>query len=1053
MLLSYTLRDLVRNPRRTLAALAGVTLGVGLFSAVLFFVDGSGASMSKRAVAPLALDMQRVLTSPLGGGLGFTERISPSSLRAGQTATVTLRVRNEQTVPANEVVVADEPSPPLTYVNGTTTLNGETLPDKGGNSPLAQGLARTGYNVGKLGPRGAVTVTYRVRAGRAVKEVGRLPLQGRVSSREKLVPIRPNVPPPQTLEELRAQVAKIPGVAAADGLAFVDLPPGALRTERSALREPLRVFGFDRRYQDHYPSIRLESGSFRAGSALLSAESARALDAKQGSPVELRLPGGGDPLSLPVSGVTDLSHARPLFYSRRVSQLEDFLYIPNSIIVDPRTFRQTVIPAFRAASAARGRMVKNVPLLELDVRVDRARLDSDPGTALAQTEAIARSVKRIAPGQDYLIDNISNALEVAQDDAVVAKRMFFFLGLPGALLAAFLAAYAGGVLASAQRRERANLRIRGAHRGHLLRLLAYRTAALAGVGSLVGTALGLVSVLVILGSSSLFEASAGQLAVSALVAVAVGVLTTALALYIPGRRSLSREINQERGEMALTRAPAWRRLRLDFIVLAAVVIGEVIAIRAGAFDAPAGNVYAGQAVSLPSHLLLAPMLAWVAGMLLAVRVFQALTSRIPSPAAPRFGTPVSGTLARSLRKRSLALAGGVIAVGLVVAFGTGLALFASTYDAAKAADARFTVGSDVRVTPSVFSTREHPPSYASKLEVPRVTGVTPVLFKPENTVVTGVHYQERMDMAAIEPASFRRVAALADSFFVDGSAASAMAALEADPRGLFMDSQMADYIDAAKGDRVDVLLERGTPKQTHVKMRVLGLLETRAGGQGGTVASALGAQFPGFPDGVDVVSNLDFYDKATRTRRADFFLAKSSGRGADGVARAEAAVRAGPGRDDRIEIETTRTALSKDQSSLTALNVQGLLDLDSLYTLLMAAAAIAIFVFGLIMQRRREYVALRAQGMQTREIQALVLGEVTPVAAFGLATGMLVGTGMAALFVHVLRPLFILDPGLSLSVGDIVSLVGLTVAASFASAFIATAMLRRLKPTELLRET
>ena len=63
---SYAVRDLVRNPRRTLATLAGVTLGVGLFSGVLFFIDGSGASMTRRAIAPVAIDVQRVLSSPLG---------------------------------------------------------------------------------------------------------------------------------------------------------------------------------------------------------------------------------------------------------------------------------------------------------------------------------------------------------------------------------------------------------------------------------------------------------------------------------------------------------------------------------------------------------------------------------------------------------------------------------------------------------------------------------------------------------------------------------------------------------------------------------------------------------------------------------------------------------------------------------------------------------------------------------------------------------------------------------------------------------------------------
>ena len=88
-MLSYVWRDLARNPRRTIASLLGVMVGVGLFSGVLFFIDGSGATMTKRALEPLALDMQRVLTNPLDGGLGLRERLSgPSRLAPGNKATV-----------------------------------------------------------------------------------------------------------------------------------------------------------------------------------------------------------------------------------------------------------------------------------------------------------------------------------------------------------------------------------------------------------------------------------------------------------------------------------------------------------------------------------------------------------------------------------------------------------------------------------------------------------------------------------------------------------------------------------------------------------------------------------------------------------------------------------------------------------------------------------------------------------------------------------------------------------------------------------------------------
>ncbi len=261
---SYVWRDLVRNPRRTLASLVGVVLGVGLFSGVLFFIDGSGATMTKRALEPLALDMQRVLTNPSGGGLRLGERASPrGALKPGQKVTITLTVRNESAAPAHDVVVNDEPPPPLTYVHGTTTLNGKALRDKGGHSPLAQGLARTGLNIGTIPPRSKADLTYLARAGRAVG--GTLPLQGTISSRENVVPTQANAPTQLTLDELRARIARVPGVAAADGLSFVDLPPGSLRAGGVTVRHPVRVFGFDRRYQEHYPSIRITAGSLGQG--------------------------------------------------------------------------------------------------------------------------------------------------------------------------------------------------------------------------------------------------------------------------------------------------------------------------------------------------------------------------------------------------------------------------------------------------------------------------------------------------------------------------------------------------------------------------------------------------------------------------------------------------------------------------------------------------------------------------------------------------------------------------------------------------------------------
>jgi len=1035
---TYARRDLIRNPRRTLASLAGVVLGVGLFSGVLFFIDGSAASMTERAIAPLALDMQRVLTSPLGEGVRLDQRLSTvGRLRAGEQTRVTLTVRNRGVAPANEVVVNDKLVGALEYVPGTATRGGRPIPDAAGESPFAHGPAQIGYNVGTVPPGQTVELSYLTRARRAVPAASKLQLRGTISTREDLVPDPANAPPLVALDALRERIAAIPGVTAADELSFADLPPGTLRSGRVTVSRAVRVFGFDRAYAEHYPSIQLAVGSFEPDSALISAEASRDLGTGLGGTVEVALPGGARPLELTVGGIVDLSRAKPLFNSRKGSKLEDFLYVPDSIVVSPALFRERVIPAFRAASAARKTLrLKNPPILEVDVLVERSRLNSDPASALRQTQEIAKAIKEVAPEQDYLLDNVSNTLRVARADAAVAKRMFLFLGLPGLLLAAFLAAYAGSILASTQRREQANLRLRGAHRGHLMRILAYRTAAVAGAGSILGTLAGFASAAAVLGPSALLEAAPGELVISALVATGAGVLATGLALYVPGHSSLSREVSGERREMAVEHSPAWRRLRLDYGMVAVATVAAVIALRRGAFDTPAGSVSAGKATSLPSHLLLLPLSAWFAGTLLSVRAFEGIATRLPVTAPPRFGPLVTGILGRSLSRRSRALVTGIVGVGLVIAFGIGLAVFAATYDAAKAADAEFTVGSNLRVTPSPLSRQNHPARYASELRVPEVSAVTPVVASLENAFLRSDFNSDAKDLAAIDPASFSQTAALSDSFFPGGTAAEAMAALEADPQAILLDAQSAGELKLKLGDSAQVLLARGTKQQQNRVMTVAGLFD----------------RFPGFPERLHIVANLDYYQAETGLNEVDFFLARTTDQSDAGLANAISALEAGPAARDRLTIDSTETTFNKDQSSLTALNIRGLVDLNSFYTLLMSAAVIAIFVLGLMLQRRREYVTLLAQGMPSRKLQALIFGEAAFVGLSGLVAGILVGGGMGLLLVHILEPLFILPPVTRIPLRDAVLLAGLVVAATVASTLAALTILRRLSPSEVLRE-
>jgi ABC-type lipoprotein release transport system permease subunit len=447
-------------------------------------------------------------------------------------------------------------------------------------------------------------------------------------------------------------------------------------------------------------------------------------------------------------------------------------------------------------------------------------------------------------------------------------------------------------------------------------------------------------------------------------------------------------------------------------------------------------VYYGRAVSLQLHLVIVPIGIWLGGVLVLGRVVERVFAHLPLPRRHRFGRPLRGLLTRSIRRRSWAAASAAIMVGLIVALGTSVAAFSASYSQAKARDARFVVGSDVRVTPSPISALEHPPRYAEKLEVPGIHTATPVVYGLLNTLVESEVNEDAGNMAAIDPAAFGQVAPLIDTDFVGTTAASAMDALQRQPDGVFLDIEFADLLDVEPGDEVQVLFARATQEQRLSEMKVIGFFQ----------------RLPGFPEGVQVLVNIKRQMQLIPSTNTTFFLAQTTDPSDATLDRVVAELQERPGSADALQIDTRATALDKDQSSLAALNIRGLLTLDSAYALAMAATAITIFVFGLLLQRRREYVTLRAQGMRIGKIRSLLVTESVGVVVIGAAVGALVGAVMAYFLVTVLQPLFVLQPEVVIPRADIAVLASLVLVVSLAASLAATTLIRRLPPGELLRD-
>ena len=1033
MLARYVWADLIRNPRRTLSTMVGVMLGVGLSCAVLFLVDGLSASMTQRAVAPLPIDMQRVLTDPVGGDLRLDQEVDPAGpVQTGTVVRVRLVLHNAGTVPANEVVVRSGLPAGLAFVAGSATVDGARI-DTGDANPLANGPARAGLNIGTV--EAGATRTFEYEATALVTTDPSIELfRSTVSSREAVTPVDANAADPVDLIRLATDIAALDGVAFAEQLSFVDLPPKSLSANGTSDPGTVRVFGFDATYTHHDDTIQIVEGSQESGEALLSAEAASRLGVEIGDTVSFELPNGTHS-EVPISGIVDLTRARSLFASRQGADFETFLYVANAVVVDSATFADVVMPAYEQAATERGERVKSPPVREIDIGVERELLDADPGTALRQTAQIGAKVSAVAGRQDFLLDNISNTLTVARADAGVAKRLFVFLGVPAALLAAMLAAYAGNVLAGAQRREQATLRIRGASRSNLVSILAMRVSCITAAGSVIGVTLGYLSATAVLGHATLARSSTQSRVVSAVLGIVAGLLATGTALYVTGRRSIDRDINEDRARL-MRRAPVWRRYRFDMIAVLSVAVATAVALSNSAFDGIPGSVYVGRSVELPLALLFLPIAVWVAGSLLAGRLFAWLLRLHRTKLTVSIDRTLPFLYRTSLRRRSWAVAEAAIVVGLIVALATSLAVFTASYDAAKAADARYVLGSDIRISPSASSERVYRSSDRFEFQVDGVGEVAPVVYGIQNVIIRSDRTSDPANLAAVDPRAYQQVAPLRDDQFVTTTAARAMDLLVERPNALLLNADFADFLQAEVGDMLLVLLARGTDEQVETELELVGLYE----------------RLPGFPDGADALMNIAHHEATLPSTTPDFFLAQTSDGSDATLYNVVTELRNGPATGQGLHIESRATALATDQSSLAALNIRGLLELDSAYALAMGTVTIAIFVFGLLLQRRREYVTLRAQGLQPRSIRSLIGAEAGTVALAGCLAGVGVGLIMAYYLINVLRPLFVLAPPYQVPLGATSAIIVSVLLATALTSVAASSLVNRLRATELLRD-
>ncbi|MDX6513132.1 MAG: putative transport system permease protein, partial [Gaiellaceae bacterium] len=700
---------------------------------------------------------------------------------------------------------------------------------------------------------------------------------------------------------------------------------------------------------------------------------------------------------------------------------------PAEIAVMPLdTFAQSfgpAVPAITTAtpSTAAAPGTQSGVQWQVQAQVDPAVLGGSPAHALARADQIRNAVERSLPGQVVFVDNLSDTLNGAAGDALYAETLYIMLAVPGALVALLLAYLAALGTVERDRRDLALLRARGATRRDLLVLAAAESAAIGVVAGAIGTGIALLAVH--------WTNSAGGVGTTRILA-AFG-LCVALAFVGAAAARIGASVNVFRagvaeGRRSSSRAgkPLWQRLYLDVICLAGSGLVYWLTVRTG-FSAVV-NPDSNPTLSLSVYMFFAPALLWLGATLVIVRLRGSALTWLAAKAAGGRATTWRGFLLASAGRRGAAINRGLLVVGLLLAFGVNLGVFTGTYDQQARADAQLTLGADVVVSA--------PPGRVAQRglqqQVARVPGVASVSPVDHSYAYVGPDLQ---DTFGVDAATLTNATSLRDSYFPGSSASRAMSRLRSTPDGVLVSKETITDYSLALGDLLKLrVLDRATGKFRIVPFHVVGIV----------------VEFPSAPKDSFMVANLAYLKRVSHDPGPNVLFLKTRGDPAAVAQRVAAATHNAGTLVKDIREQTRQTT-----SSITTVDLGGISRIEEAFALILAAAAMALFVAVALAERRQELATMAALGASMRQIALFLWSEAGLVLAAALALASLLGWLLAQMLVAMLQHVF--DPPPDHLAAPWRFLLGLAAAAVLGGGIacgLAALGIRRLPLGRILRE-
>jgi putative ABC transport system permease protein len=779
-------------------------------------------------------------------------------------------------------------------------------------------------------------------------------------------------------------------------------------------------------YLSHIDTFRLLRGSLRPGAIVLDQQLAATLQVQPGDTITLTPRRGAQPLRLPVSGVALVTAPDQLFQPLNPLLGPAPAQPPANIAILPlATFAARVAPALPTLASAAGTAVvpgaQSGTQWQVQAQAAPSALNGSPAKALQQATQLRNRVERSLPGRIVFVDNLGDSLNTAAGDALYAETLYIMLAVPGALVALGLAYLAALGTAERDRRDLALLRARGARRRDLVWLATLESLALGLLAGPLGTGLAFVA-LKLAGTAT--GAGSDRLLATLAISVALATAGAAAARVAAGLAAFRASIGEARRSVRRATPPLWQRLYLDLIALAAAGLIYWLTARTG-FSAVV-NPDSNPTLSLSVYMFLGPALLWLGATLLLIRLRGGaivwLTDRLTNGRAQT----TRGFLLASASRRGGAINRGLLVLGLLLAFGVNLGIFTATYDQQARVDAQLTLGADVVAT-APAGTLAHTPLLARIAQIPGVADVSTV---DHSYAYVGPDLQ---DTFGIDPATLTRATSLRDSYFLGGSAAQMLDRLRTRRDGILVSKETITDYSLNLGDLLRLrVLDHRTGRFLVAPFHVVGIVQ----------------EFPSAPKDSFMVTNFDYLHAVTYDPGPNVVFVRASG-DSDTLAHrlADATARFG------TSVKSIRQQTAQTVSSITTVDLRGISRIEEAFILVLAAAAMTLFLTVSLAERRHELATMTALGASLRRAAAFLWSEAALVLIAAFALAAVLGWLLAEMLVTMLQHVFDPPPDrLAVPWSFLAGLGGAALAGCLAAAALAALQIRRLPLGAILRE-